>query len=102
MERRELERERERERERLLHQQRIAESNKQAAALAARDRSPLRNGTDVGVGEVRVKEEPRQPKEEDILLGRADHRYHNYLNRLVIIIFTKRQLFTKHTATVTF
>lgn len=81
MERRELERERERERERLLHQQRIAESNKQAAAAAfanaARDRSPLRNGIE---NEVRVKEEPRL-KEEEVLVGRTDHRYHSYLNR---------------------
>lgn len=79
MERREMERERERERERILHQQRIAESNKQAAALAARDRSPLRNGTG-DLNEVRVKEEPRT-KDEDVLLGRTDHRYHPYLNR---------------------
>lgn len=82
MERREMERERERERERLLHQQRIAESNKQAAALAARDRSPLRNGTtDLNPHEVRVKEEPRTKEEDVILLGRTDHRYHPYLNR---------------------
>lgn len=75
-----MERERERERERLLHQQRIAESNKQAAALAARDRSPLRNGTSE-INEVRVKEEPRTKEEDVVLIGRTDHRYHPYLNR---------------------
>lgn len=81
MERREMERERERERERLLHQQRIAESNKQAAALAARDRSPLRNGT-ADLNEVRVKEEPRTKDDDVVLLSRTtDPRYHPYLNR---------------------
>lgn len=76
-----MERERERERERLLHQQRLAESNKQAAALAARDRSPLRNGT-ADINEVRVKEEPRTKDDDVVILSRTtDHRYHPYLNR---------------------
>lgn len=84
MERREMERERERERERMLHQQRIAESKQQAAAaaMAARDRSPLRNGSG-DMSEVRVKEEPRTKDDDVVMLSRTtDPRYHHpYLNR---------------------
>ncbi|KAH8399837.1 hypothetical protein KR215_003397 [Drosophila sulfurigaster] len=85
------------ERERLMQQQRINESNKQASAAAAssataRDRSPHRSiGSIVGEHntEIRIKEEhPRSTKEEqDVMLMRAsaaaaagvavgDPRYH--------------------------
>lgn len=69
-ERREMER-REMERERQLQQQRLNESSK--AAIAIRDRSPLRNGNE---GDLRVKEEPN--KQEDLMM-RADPRFHQQM-----------------------
>lgn len=71
-ERREMER-REMERERMLQQQRINESNKFAVA---RDRSPLRNGTDIDPS--RIKEEPK--REDELMMRSAsvvDPRYHH-------------------------
>ncbi|KAM8718810.1 hypothetical protein ACLKA7_001509 [Drosophila subpalustris] len=82
-ERREIER-REIERERLLQQQRINESNKQAAAVATpRDRSPHRSIGEHNT-EIRIKEEhPRTKEEQEVILmrvsaagGVADPRYH--------------------------
>lgn len=72
-ERREMER-REMERERMLQQQRLSESSKMAAS--ARDRSPLRNGTEIDPS--RIKEEPK--RDDDLMIRSAsvvDPRYHH-------------------------
>ncbi|XP_034489322.1 mucin-3A isoform X2 [Drosophila innubila] len=83
-ERREIER-REIERERLLQQQRINESNKQAAVVVStpRDRSPHRSIGEHNT-EIRIKEEhPRTKEEQEVMLMRVsaagsvgDPRYH--------------------------
>lgn len=74
-ERRERERLEIEQRERMLQQQRMNENSKMVASVG-RDRSPLRNGTEIDPS--RIKEEPK--RDEDLMIRSAsvvDPRYHN-------------------------